>query len=76
MLRCGAVDLDAVARAMHTTSDRDCRTDATDDRAEHDRTNMTDGVVHDPRAASLALLDGLVRCGRVPQRVRPGVRPL
>jgi hypothetical protein len=26
---------------------------------------MTDGVVHDPRAASLALLDGLVRRGRV-----------
>jgi hypothetical protein len=25
---------------------------------------MTDGVVHDPRAASLALLDGLVRRGR------------
>jgi hypothetical protein len=29
---------------------------------------MTDGVVHDPRAASLALLDGLVRRGRALQK--------
>jgi len=29
---------------------------------------MTDGVVHDPRAASLALLDGLVRRGRELQK--------